>query len=203
MERARHKGVILGDVGEYHQLGTTDGVAVGGESGGPLDGGAHEADGIHVDARLGGRHVHRGADQIGLGQSLGNDGDQVAIPLGHALMHQGGIAADEVDAHGIGRPLEGMSQFEEHVGGHIPRHQRDGGDGHPLVDDRDAVLLLNVLTRSHQLFGLAGDLIVNVVAQAVPVVADAIEERDAHGDGADIQILLPDHLDGFQYISRI
>ena len=65
------------------------------------------------------------------------------------------------------------------------------------------VLLLNILPRGHQMLGLAGDLVVNVVAQAVPVVADAIEKGDAHGDGADVQILLPDHLDGFQYISCI
>ena len=106
MEGTCHKGVILGDVGKDHQLGTADGVAVTGEIGGALDGTAHHADGVHVDARLGGGYVDGGADKLGFRERLGNDRDEVFCPLCHAFLHECGKAADKVDAHGIRRTLE-------------------------------------------------------------------------------------------------
>ena len=54
-----------------------------------------------------------------------------------------------------------------------------------------------------EVLGRVRDLIVDLGTQPIRVVADAVPEGDAHGDGAYVQILLADHLDGFQYISCI
>src|SRR5208283_2339663 len=43
------------------------------------------------------------------------------------------------------------------------------------------------------------DFGVDVAAQALATVADAIQQADADGDGADVELLGPHHVDGFEY----
>ena len=96
----------------------------------------------------------------------------------------------------MGRPVQGQGK------GHIvlrlagAGHQSHGGDGNALIDDGDAELPLDVLAGLDQLFGVAGDLFINLFAGPLGVRVAAAQERDAHGDGADVQMLLVDHLDG-------
>ena len=58
VEGTRHKGIVLRCVAEDHQLCCADALTVGGELAGLLDGLAHQFDGVHVQARLGGADVH-------------------------------------------------------------------------------------------------------------------------------------------------
>ena len=74
--------------------------------------------------------------------------------------------------------------------------QRNRGDGDALVDDRDTVVTLDGLAGGDEILGVGGDLAVNVVASRVDVVRRTVEQRDAHGDGTDVELLLLDHLIG-------
>ena len=98
VEGARHKGVVLHGVAEHHQLGAAEAAPVGSFLRQLLDGAAHEGHRVHIDARLGGAHVDRGADDIRRGQRLGDGVDEDAVGRRHPLLDQGGEAADEVDA---------------------------------------------------------------------------------------------------------
>ena len=69
-----------------------------------------------------------------------------------------------------------------------------------LVDDRKAVLRFDVTARADEMLRFFGDLIVNVPAETVGVVTDAVKQRDAHGDGPDVEVLLADHSDGFENV---
>ena len=196
VEGAGHEGVILHSVAEHHQLGAAEAALVGGAVRAGLHGLAHELHGVHVDARLGGADVHGGAHQVGDRQGLGNGGDEVAVPPGHALLHQGGEAADEVDAGLLGRPVQSLSKGHIVVGVRSPRHQGDGSHRDALVDNGNAKLRLNVLSGLHQVLGGGGDLVVDLLTGHLGVGVAAVQQRDTHGDGADIQVLLVNHVNG-------
>ena len=154
VEGTGHEGVILHGVGENHELGAAEAAGGGGEVGRLLDDAAHLRHGVHVDAGLGGADVHGGADQIRRCQRLRDGVDELSVGLGKALLHQGREAADEVDAHGLGRLVQGGGE-----GGVVLRvagggHQGDGRHGDALVDDRDAELLLDGLAGGDQMLGL-------------------------------------------------
>ncbi len=76
VESTGHKGVVLGCIAENHQLCSADALTVGGQLTGLLHGFAHQLDGVHVQARLGGTDIHRAAHDVGLGQCTGNGLDQ-------------------------------------------------------------------------------------------------------------------------------
>ena len=200
MERTRHKRVIINRVGEYDELGAAHRVVVLCQLGRLLDDAPHQADSIQIHARLGRRDVDRRADQIGLGQRLGNGVDEDLITLGKALLHKGGKTADKVYA---GRACRAVKRLgKRHIAisvGHRADH-RDRGDRNALVDDRDAQLALDLLTGRNQLLRAAGDLIIHLVRKHVDVVAGEVSQRNAHRDRADVKVLLLDHLDGFQNI---
>ena len=65
--------------------------------------------------------------------------------MGTAFLHKGGIPADEVDAEFMSRLVQRMRDPDAPVPGNPSRHQRDGGHGHALVDDRDPVFLLDLI----------------------------------------------------------
>ena len=196
VERPGHEGVVLHRVAEHHQLGAAEAAPVGGALGAGLDGLPHEGHRVHVDARLGGAYVDGRAHHVGDGQRLGYGGDELFVPLGHALVHQGGEATDEVHPHRLGRLVHGGGEGHVVAGAGRPGHQGHGGDGYALVDDGYAELRLNVLAGFYQLFRRGGDLVVDLPAGGVGVRVAAVQQAHAHGDGAHIQVLVVDHPDG-------
>ena len=80
-------------------------------------------------------------------------------------------------------------------GGAGPGNHGDGGDGDALVDNGDAVLPGDVLAGFHQVLGVAADFVVDLLAGLVHIGVDAVQQGDAHGDGADIQVLVVNHVD--------
>ena len=165
-----------------------------------LDDASHTGHSIHVDARLGAAHVDAGAHQLRLGQRLRNGSQQQLVALAEALLHQSGVPADKVDAAGVGRPIQCHGEGHVVLGVAAPRHQRHGRHGDALVDDGDTELALDVLTGAYQLLRAAADLVINFPAAAIRVLADAVQQGDAHSDGADVQMLLVDHVDGIENI---
>ena len=198
VERAGHKGVILDCVAEDHQLGAAETGLAGGELGALLDDAAHDAHGVHVDARLGGAHVDRGADILRAGQGLGDGGDEFPVGGGGALLHQGGEAADEVDAGSLGRIVHGNGEGDVVLGLGGPGHQGHGRDRDALVHNGNAILPLNILAGGDETVGIAGDLIIDLPAGGFGIGIGAVQKGDPHGDGAYVQVLLVDHVDGVQ-----
>ena len=196
VERTGHKGVIFHRIAEHHQLGAAKAGLLSGAQGGLFHCLPHEPHGVHVDARSGGTHVDRGADVLGAGQGFRNGGDELPIAIGHALLHQGGVAADEVDAAGLGRPIHGLCKGDVIRGVAGRRHQSHGGDGNALIDDGDAEFQLDLFAGGHQTFGVAADLVIDLSAGFHRIAVAAGEQGDAHGDGTDVQVLLVDHVDG-------
>ena len=196
MEGSGHKGVILYRVGEHHQLGTAKASLVLGALGQVPDGPAHHGDRVHVDARLGGAHVDAGAHDVCRSQGLRDGGDKPPVSQGHTLLNQGGEAADEVDAAGLCRPVQGQGE-----GGIVLRlrrrgHQGDRSDGNALVDDGDTEFFFDILPGLHQLFGVFCDFVIDFITGGVHIAVGAGEQGNAHCDGPHVQMLLVDHLDG-------
>ena len=79
----------------------------------------------------------------------------------------------------------------------------NGCNGHTLVNNRNAVLLFDVNTGCYQMLGSFGNFIVDPLAEAIGILAHAIPKGNAHGDGADVEVFLTDHFNGFQYVARI
>src|SRR5438093_505698 len=77
--------VVLGDVGEHHQLRAADAAAVGGALRRVLDHAPHDRDRVHVDAGARGGHLHRRAHPLGGGERLGDRVEQHRVAGGDPL----------------------------------------------------------------------------------------------------------------------
>ena len=159
---------------------------------------AEQFDRVHVDAGLGGADVHGRADDVGLGKGLRQGADEQLLGRGHGLGDECGVAADQVDADFLGCLVKRVGDLDEVLArlAGAGTDQRDRGDGDALVDDRDAVVAFDGLAGGNEVLGIGSDLAVDVVAGLVDIVRGAVEQRDAHGDGADVELLLLDHLIG-------
>ena len=195
VERPGHEGVVLHGVGKDHELGAGHAALIGRERGGALDGAAHLGHGVHVDARARRADVHARAHQLRLGQRLRDGGDEYAVRFRHALVHERGKAAEEVDADLVRGAVERFGIRHIGLRARARRDEGDGRDGHALIDDGDAELGLNVLARAHEIAREAADLVVHLCAAAVDIRVRAVEQGDAHRDGADVEVLLVDHGD--------
>ena len=172
-------------------------MCVRGQVCGGADGFAHEFDGAHVDAGAGGSDVYGGADHVGFCERSRNGANQLFIGGGHALVDESAEATDEVHADCLSSCVEGAGELHVVliVGGAC--HQRDGGDGDALVDNRDAELSFDTFADADEVCGAAGDLVVDFAAGYLTVRVGAVEQGDTHGDGANVELLLLDHSDGF------
>src|SRR5690606_37035201 len=101
--------------------------------------------------------------------------------------------ADEVDAD-LGRGgVEGPGDGEEPLGV-VPGGDRgDRADGDPAVDDRDAVAPLDVLADLAEPAGVVEQSGVDPVAEDGYVGRRTTLQVNAHGDGPDVELVLPDH----------
>ena len=198
VEASGHKRVVVRHVAEGHELDAAVGVVVGGTLGNVLDDMAEQFDRVHVDAGLGGADVHGRADDVGLGESLRQGADEQLLGRGHGLGNECGVAADQVNADLLRRTVKRMRNFHEIVRrfARACADQGNRGDGDALIDDRNAVVAFDGLAGGNEVLGIGGDLAVDVVAGLVDIVRGAVEQRDAHGDGADVELLLLDHLIG-------
>ena len=203
VECTGHEGVVLRCVAEHHQLCRADALAVGGQLAGLLHGFAHQLDGIHVQARLGGTDIHRAAHDVGFSQCAGDGLDQAAVTGREALVHKGGVAAHKVHAHLLACGIQCLGKVHGVCIGAGTQQHGNGGDADPLVDDGNAVLGADMLHGGHQIGCLGGDLIVDFFAGLLRVRINAVQQADAHGDRAHVQIVLREHLDGLEDVAGI
>jgi hypothetical protein len=115
-------------------------------------------------------------------------------------LHKRRKTANKVNTDIFGRAVKRLGKrdivFRLRRGG----DQRDGCDGNPLIDDGNAEFPLDLFSRCDQALCIAADLVVDLFTRTLCASVRAGEERDAHRDRADIQMLLVDHTDRFQNI---
>ena len=200
VERARHEGVILYRIAEDHKLGAAKAALLFRERRRLFHRLPHQGDGVHVDSRLGRADIDRRAHKVRTGQRLGDRSDQLPIGVRHALLHKRRKTANKVNTDIFGRAVKRLGKrdivFRLRRGG----DQRDGCDGNPLIDDGNAKFPLDLFSRCDQMLCIAADLVVDLFTRTLRAAVRAGEERDAHRDRADIQMLLVDHTDCFQNI---
>ena len=141
-----------------------------------LDYPAHLRHGIHIDACLCGAHIYTGADKVCLGQSLRNGTQQQLISLGKTLLHQSGKAADKIDAAFLCRAIHCQGKRYIIRGAAAAGHKCHGGNGDSLVYDGDAKLAFYCFTCFDKVFRFTGDFIINFIAAALGVFADAVQQ---------------------------
>ena len=193
VESTCHERIVPRGVGKHYQLGTAQGILVTGKLGSTLDNLTHLAHTVHVDASLGRTQVDRGAYHISGSQCLGNGVQQDFIAIGKALFHQCRKTADEVYAHSLGSLVQGLSY--RHIRISLACLSSDGnrGYGNALVNDRNTILSLDILTGLYKKFGRFGNLIIHIAAELVNVRMSTITQGNAHGNGAHIQLILRNH----------
>ena len=198
MDGARHKRGVLDHVGKADKLGGANGILVGRKLGGIDDGlGGHEH-GVHVDAGTQAGDVDAGADAAGGSERLGDGLDDTAVGVADALLDERGEAAQVGDAERLSRAVEGMRDGGEVLILAARGDLRHRGDGNALVDDGDTVLALEVLGGLDQMLSRVRHVVVDLRAHAVEVLVTATHERNTHGDGPDVEVLLLNHAAGFR-----
>ena len=202
VERACHEGVVFHGVAEDDQLGGSDTFPVGRFLGAFPDDVAHEGDRVHIDTGLGGTDVDAGADMVRDGQCFGDGADESLIAGSKAFLDEGGISAEVVGAHFRGGALQDFCVFDRVSAAGSEKHG-DGGDRDPLVDDGDAVLTLDVFAGPDEMLRFADNLLVDAVAGPVDVRVRAVEQRNAHGDGTDVEVFLVDHVYGLEDVRGV
>lgn len=193
MDGACHERRVLDHVGEDDELGGTVAVDLGRAARALQNRLRREEHGIHVDASPRRGDVERRAHALRRGERFGDGVDELAVGRADALLHERGEASHEVDAEGLGRAVHGAGDGGEVGGGAGGGDLRDRRDRDALVGDGDAVLALEVLRGGDEVLGRVRDLVVDLLAHAVHVLVRASHERDAHGDGTQVEVLLGDH----------
>ena len=200
MECSCHEGVILGNVCKYDELCTTDRVVVTCEVSGSFNNSAHELDSVHIDSGFCCCNIYRGANEICFGENLGNDRYHISFGGSYTLMYECRKASDEVYSEILCRSFECVSDFYISFGRDSTADKRDGSYRDTFVDDRNTVVLFDSFSCFYQILCLFCDLVIDLVTEAVFVLAYAVEERDAHSYGTDIQVLLAYHIYRFKYV---
>ena len=113
-------------------------------------------------------------------------------------MHQRRETADKVDAYFSGRPLQRQRQRRIIIRLAGRRHNGNGRHRNAFIDDGDTEFALNIAAHLHQVTGAAGDFLINFFSAGMDIRIGTIQQRNAHGNRADIQVLLIQHLDGLQ-----
>jgi hypothetical protein len=197
VEGTGHERVVVHRIAEYYELGATQAVPRRAQTSGLDDGSSHQCHRVHVDSGLGGADVDRCADVIGDGECLRNRCDQCRAAAGHALLHQCRKAAEEIHPDLFCGAVEIFGHQHVGVCGGALRDQRDRRHGDALVDDRNAVFRSNFFAGTDQILGEPADLVVSFRCRHGKIGMGTIAQADAHGDGANVEILHLHHADGF------
>ena len=198
MKTTCHKRVVVRSVAECDEFHATVRIIVGGGMRNVFDDVAQQLHGVHVDAGFRGAHVHTRAHDVGFGESLRKRSDEQLFGRSHGLVHERRIAAQQVNAHFLARAVKRMGDFHEVFRRFAGRgaHKRDGGHGDALVNDGDAEFTLDGFARGDQIASARRNFGIDAVAEFIHVVARAIEQTDAHGDGTHVELFLLDHFIG-------
>ena len=202
MEGAGHKRIIVYRVTEHHQLRAADGVIGRRFFRSLFHHAAHLRHRVHVDTGLGGTDVDRRADHVRCGQRFRNGSDQVPVAFGIAFVHQRAEAADKVYPHFMGCFVQRFGQWHIIIGVAAFAHHGNRRYGNTFIDDRHAQVGFNIFPGLNQLFRFFRNFVIDFIRADFHIRMPAVPEADAHGDGTHIQVVVRDHLRGFQHIIK-
>ena len=200
VERACHKGIILGHVCEHHELRASHRIVVLGQISRLFDDVTHHSNGIHIYSRLGGGYVYRRANALGRCESLGDRDYKISRVIRKSLLHERAVSADKVYTERMSGAVKSRGDLNVILGAVSSAHERDRSYRHALIDDRNAVFLFNITADRHELLGSFRDLVVYSVANGVHTVGGTVVERDTHGYRTDVKVLLFYHIYSFKNI---
>ena len=111
-------------------------------------------------------------------------------------MHQRGKAADEINAAIFCRPIH--SNGQRHIGICVAGIANDShrGYGDALIHNGNTELPFDLLAYFYKVFRTANDLFIDPIGADLNILVGAIQKRNAHGNGTDIQMPLVDHILG-------
>ena len=202
MKGAGHKGIIVYRVTEHHQLRAADGVVGRRFFRSFFHHAAHLRHRVHIDAGLGGTDVDRRADHVSCGQRFRNGSDQVPVAFGIAFVHQRAEAADKVYPHFMGCFVQRFGQGHIIIGIAAFAYHGNRCYGNTFIDNRHAQVGFNIFPGLHQLFCFFRNFVIDFIRADFHIRMPAVPEADAHGDGTHIQVVVRDHLRGFQHIIK-
>ena len=140
---------------------------------------------------------------MGLAQGIGQGVDERPVAFGHAFFHQGREAAQKIDPHGLYRPIQGPGYRDHLIPVERGRRHGHGTDGDAFVDHRDDVLFANGIANGDQPVGGPGDPVVNLGGETLEIITDTIQQVEPQGDGAQVQVLVAQHVqDGDDFVLR-
>src|SRR5699024_9924829 len=111
------------------------------------------------------------------------------------LFNQCRVTADKVNAHLLSGLIQSLSGINR-VTVNACNNQRDRGDGDALVDDRNTQLGFDTLTHLNEVLSLSGYSVINSLAGLFHGGASTAQQGNTHGNGADIEAVFLNHLDG-------
>ena len=112
-------------------------------------------------------------------------------------MYQCAVTADEIDTCGVCRSIQRLCKSNRILALAGSGNQSDWCNGDSLVDNRNTVLLADILAGLHQIACIAANLIIDFITSLVDVRIHAVKQGNTHRDGTDVQILVFDHIDRF------
>ena len=176
MKSSCHKGIVIRRIAEYYKLCAAYGIIICSKLCGMLDNISHESYRIHIYACLGRADIYRRAYIIGLTKCLRNRFNKQSLCLGHALVDQGGISAQKVDAYLLCRPVQSLRYSHKVLGSlaGFTSYQGYRRNRNSLVDYRYAEVLGYVLSCLNQIPAKSRYLAVNVVVQLIEIRIDAV-----------------------------
>ena len=193
VKSAGHEGIIFDRITEFDELRASIGVLVLRELCRFLYDLAHALHRIHIDASLGRTDSDRAADALRRSECLRNGVDELLVRSTHAAIDECGEAAQDVDADSVSCALQCLC--DRHIAGSRKpaRHQRDRRHRDAAVDDRHTVFSGNVMGDLGEMLCLPADGIVDLVAKGLLIIRYAGKERDPHGNGTHIELVLVKH----------
>ncbi len=193
MESTRHERIIAWRIREHDKLCTADGLTIPCELCRTLDDFAHLSYAVHIDASLRRTKIYRGTYEIRRGQRLRNRLDERAVARRIAFLHQRRKSADKIDADFLGCLVKRLCYRHIRVcfAGFCSNSNRR--DRNAFMDDWDAILGFDVLTRLDQKLCRTCNFIVDVLAKLLDIRMCTITKGNPHRNSPYIQLVLRNH----------
>ena len=142
-----------------------------------------------------------GRHAVGGGEGFGQRVDEGSVAGSHAFFHEGAEAAQKIDAGFLGGFVEHLAGAHHLFGVESRADHGHGADADALVHHGNAVARADFVAVFHEMGGVFGDFGAHLVGEHVEVVTDAVEEADAEGNGANIEMFVAEHVDSAEHFA--
>ena len=122
---------------------------------------------------------------------------ELQVGAAGAFLHQRGEAAHKVHAYFLAGAIHGLRNRGQVVLLHCRADFGNGCHGDALVDDGDAEFAFKLLGHGNQVLCGAGHAVVHLAGHGFHAAVAAAAQGKPQRDGANVQVLLVDHVQGF------